>query len=112
MSIPQLYTESWPSAALNDFKLGTYGGMPNAFGIMFSGPTAQNRPFQGGTVLVGAPIRREQLFQFDFTGWVELSIPIDSSMIGSTRHYQLWFQDQGDAFGTGLSDAVQVGFCP
>ena len=112
LSVPQLYTESWPSATLNDFKLGTYGGMPNAFGIMFSGPTAQNRPFQGGTVLVGAPIRRELVFQFDFTGWAEISIPVDSSMPGTTRHYQLWFQDSGDFYGTGLSDAVQVGFCP
>ena len=111
-SIPQLYTSGWPSAALNDFKVGTYGGIPNAFGLLFSGPMANNRPFQGGTVLVAPPIKRELIFQFDFTGSAEIAIPVSSSMPGTTRHYQLWFQDPGDSFGTGLSDAVQVGFCP
>jgi hypothetical protein len=111
-SIPQLYTSGWPSAALNDFKVGTYGGTPNSFGLLFSGPAANNRPFQGGTVLVAPPIKRELIFQFDFTGSAEIAIPVSSSMPGTTRHYQLWFQDPGDSFGTGLSDAIQVGFCP
>ena len=111
-SLPQLYTQSWPSATLNDFKLGTYGGIPSAFGILFSGPSAQSRAFQGGTLLVGPPIKREQFFQFDSSGWIELPIAVDSAMAGTTRHYQIWFHDLGDAWGIGLSDAVQVGFCP
>ena len=111
-AFPDLYSHSWPSATLNDFRIGTYGGIPNALGILFSGPAPQNRPFQGGTLLVGPPIRREQLFHFDFFGWAELSVPVDPSMAGTSRCYQIWFLDSGDPWGIGLTDAMQVGFCP
>jgi len=109
---PDLYSHSWPSATLNDFRIGTYGGIPNSFGILFSGPGSQSRPFQGGTLLVAPPIRRDQLFQFDGFGWAELPIPVDPSMAGTTRYYQIWFQDSGDPWGSGITDALQVGFCP
>jgi hypothetical protein len=111
-SSPELYTTNWPSATLNDFRIGTYGGIPNAFGILFSGPSPQSRAFQGGTLLVGPPIRREQFFHFDFFGWAELSIPIDPAMAGTTRCYQIWFQDPGDPWGIGITNAIQVTYCP
>ena len=111
-AVPALYSVSWPSATLNDFRIGTYGGIPNAFGILFSGPSPQSRPFQGGTLLVAPPITREQVVQFDFFGWVELPIQVDPQMAGTTRHYQIWFLDSGDPWGIGLTDGMQVGFCP
>lgn len=111
-SSPDLYATGWPSATLNDFRIGTYGGIPNAFGILFSGPSRQARPFQGGTLLVGPPIRREQNFQFGPFGWAELQIPIAASDAGSTRCYQIWFQDPGDSWGIGITDAIEATFCP
>ena len=43
---------------------------------------------------------------------IEIPISVDASMIGTRRSYQLWFQDPGDPFGVGLSDAVTFFFCP
>ena len=57
---PELYSESWPSATLNEFHLGTYGGHPNSFGLLISGSASQNRPFQGGSLLIAPPISREE----------------------------------------------------
>jgi len=112
MSSPNLYSASWPSATLNDFRVGTYGGIPNSLGILFSGPAAQSRALMGGTLLVAPPIQREQVFHFGMFGWAELHIPVDPLMAGTTRHYQIWFLDSGDPWGIGLTDGMKVDFCP
>ena len=112
MSLPSLYAASWPSATLNDFRIGTYGGTPNSLGILFSGPAAQDRPLMGGSLLVAPPIQREQIFHFGIFGWTERPIQVDPQMAGTTRHYQIWFLDSGDPWGVGLSDGMKVDFCP
>jgi hypothetical protein len=112
LAVPNLYAASWPSATLNDFRVGTYGGIPNALGILFSGPAAQDRALMGGSLLVAPPIQREQVFHFGMFGWAELPIQVDPQMAGTTRHYQIWFLDSGDPFGIGLTDGMQVDFCP
>jgi len=33
-------------------------------------------------------------------------------MIGTTRDYQWWFRDPADPFASGLSNALEVVFCP
>jgi hypothetical protein len=66
----------------------------------------------GGSLLVAPPIQREQVFHFGMFGWAELSIQVDPQMAGSTRYYQIWFLDSGDPFGIGLTDGMQVDFCP
>jgi len=111
-TVPSLYAASWPSATLNDFRIGTTGGIPSALGILFSGPAGQDRPLLGGSLLVAPPIKREQVFQFGIFGWTERPVAVDPQMVGATRHYQIWFQDSADPWGAGLSDGMQVTFCP
>lgn len=108
---PSLEHLALPSAANSPLVLHTQGGVGQEMGILFSGPGTQSRPFFGGTLSVAPPFVREQWFQF-FAGSILLDIDITPSMVGTTRVYQLWFQDPGDPFGLGLSDALVVTFCP
>ncbi len=110
--VPALFTTGLPSATWNDFRIGTAGGLPNQLGVLFHGPARAERPFLGGTLYVAAPRVRDRVFQFDFTGYVELDVPVTPAMVGTQRCYQLWYVDPGDPFGAGLSDAVAVTFCP
>jgi hypothetical protein len=111
-TVPALDVQGRASLAVNDFAIGTSGGIANAPGILLSSPGQGFRPFAGGTILLSNPIRRESQFVFDFLGSVYLPIALTPSMVGQTRCYQLYFQDAGDAWGVGLSDAVRVTFCP
>ena len=110
--IPALYTTGRPTQRTDDFVIGTAGGLPDRRGFLISGAAQASLPFQGGTLLVSRPIRREQKFQFDFLGGIDLPIPVTASRVGTTRCFQIWFEDPADPYGVGLSDAVQVTFCP
>jgi len=111
-TLPELYAQGRASLLVNDFAIGTGGGLANASGLLLSSPSQGNRPFAGGTILLAPPIRREAQFAFDFLGSVHLPIAVTAPMVGQTRCYQIYFQDAGDAWGVGLSDAVRVTFCP
>ncbi|MBL8862813.1 MAG: matrixin family metalloprotease [Planctomycetes bacterium] len=108
----ELFVQGRAVIGFDDLQIGTGLGIPGASGILFSGGTAAAAPFQGGTLLVQRPLRRERSFQFDFLGGVTLPLSITPALLGTTRHYQLWFQDPGDAFGVGLTNAVRVTYCP
>lgn len=107
-----LYAQGRAIVGIDDLVIGTDGGIPSANGILFSGGTATAAPFFGGTLLVQRPLRRERMFTFDLFGGVVFSMPVTSQLIGTTRHYQLWFQDAGDPLGVGLTNAVRVTYCP
>lgn len=107
-----LYVQGRAVVGFDDLVIGTGNGLPNESGILFSGGSATAAPFQGGTLLVRRPLRRERMFTFDFLGGVVLDLHVAPELIGTTRHYQLWFHDPGDAFGVGLTNAVRVTYCP
>lgn len=107
-----LFAQGRAIVGIDDLIIGTGNGIPNATGILFSGGTAAAAPFFGGTLLVQRPLRRERMFQFDFLGGVALNLPVTPQLVGTTRLYQLWFQDAGDPWGVGLSNAVRVAYCP
>jgi Matrixin len=111
-TIPDLFTSGTPHLVTNDFLIGTGGGIPGATCVLFYGPSAGSTPWLGGTLYVDGPLQRLAPMQLDFFGGLTQSIPIDEEMIGTTRYYQLWFQDAGDPFGSGISNAVSVTFCP
>jgi hypothetical protein len=60
------------------------------------------------------PIKRLPRVTTDANGYVELPIAIDAAMIGEQRNYQFWFRDplHPDGTGVGLSNAVEIVFCP
>lgn len=109
---PSLYTFGRPRLSTNDFAILTDGGLAGAPGIVFSGASQAAIPFQGGTLWIARPLQREMRFRFDVFGGAFVPVPVTASMVGTTRCYQLWFQDAGDPFGVGLSNAVRVTFCP
>jgi hypothetical protein len=110
--LPALQCHGRPTLRTDDFSIGTSGGIPGSSGFLISGASRAAAPFPGGTLLVSTPIRREHSFQFDFFGGVDCPVPVTGSLVGSTRCFQIWFEDPADPSGVGLSDAVEVTFCP
>lgn len=110
--VPALYFTGRPTQRTDDFTIGTVGGIPDRRGFLLSSAAPASMPFQGGTLWISRPIRRDQKFQLDYFGGIDLPIPVTASLVGSTRCYQIWFEDPADPFGVGLSDAIQVTFCP
>jgi len=103
------------SFAANDFNLTCFnGGVPLANGIyIFSKTGRAANPFANGTLCVAAPSRGPG-HKYDGFGTINVPIPIDLTMVGTQRWYQFWFRDvaQPDGTGVGLSDGLEVFFCP
>ncbi|HIG11990.1 MAG TPA: matrixin family metalloprotease [Planctomycetes bacterium] len=99
------------SSASTGFGLTALGGLPNAPGILFYGASAAARPFMGGTLYSNGPLVRDTSFTFGFFGDLSIALGVDPATIGTTRIWQLWFRDTGDAFGVGLSNGVEVTYC-
>ncbi|MDP6954991.1 MAG: matrixin family metalloprotease, partial [Planctomycetota bacterium] len=111
-STPILSARGYGSAVTDDLVLDVYNGTMNGWGVLFSGPAPMSLPLFGGTVHVAPPFVRETLFQFNFVGIAELPVPVDAALLGTTRYYQVWFEDPGDTFGVGLTNGLEVQFCP
>jgi hypothetical protein len=111
-TLPVLFWSGRATLRTDDFEIATSGGIPDRFGWLLSSAASAATPFQGGTLWLAAPLRRETKFQFDFFGGVVVPVPVTPALVGSRRFFQLWFQDPGDPFGVGLSDALEVAFCP
>lgn len=104
-----------PSVGVNAFSVDMTGGPPNRNGILFYGSAANSAPFLGGTLCAQQPIvRLTPIFTLDGAGATSRPIPIDVSMLGETRFFQFWFRDPPHPDGTtvGLSDGLEVTFCP
>ena len=110
--LPSLYVAGRASLSTNDLRIGTGGGIPGANCVLLWSTSAADLPFQGGHLYLGGALHRYPAQAIDFVGAVEYSIPIDASMVGTRRCFQLWFQDPGDAHGVGLSDALSAYVCP
>jgi len=102
-----------PSEAGGDFHLMISNAIPNTNGVVFYGFTQASIPFYGGTRYVAAPIVRMGIQQCGANGELDLLVPIDPSMPGTTRIYQFWFRDSQHPDGTtvGITNAVSVTFC-
>ncbi len=94
------------------------------FGLLFYGQSgSSSAPFLGGTLCVAPPIQRtiavssgaaapcSGTYSFDFNAHVASGV--DPSLVpGSVVHAQYWFRDPADAFGIGLTDALQITLAP
>lgn len=111
---PTLSVRGFASSAGNDFDISVSSAEPNKNGVFFYGASAKSTPFFGGTLLVQGPVKRLPITTTDAQGAVTLPIAIDASMIGEQRNYQFWFRDPTHPDGTnvGLSNAVEIIFCP
>jgi hypothetical protein len=111
---PSMGWRGIPSAAENDFDVTVSNAEPNKSGIFFYGSGQKSAPFYGGLKLVQPPVVRTPVITTDASGAAVLPVSIDPIMVGEQRNYQFWFRDPAHPDGTnvGLSDAVEVVFCP
>jgi hypothetical protein len=109
---PDLFVLGRATLLTNDLVIGTDGGVPGALGLLFSGGASASTPFFGGTLYSSRPWVRHGSFTFDFFGSAAVPVPVTPASLGTTRTFQLWFQDTGDPFGVGLSNGARVTFCP
>ena len=112
--LPTMSVRGIPAAAADDFDLTVDDAEPDKNGIFFYGAGPKSAPFFGGTLLVQGPLKRLPIVTTDAQGSVTLPVSIDAAMIGEQRNYQFWFRDPLHPDGTtvGLSNAVEVVFCP
>lgn len=100
-----------PSTAVGSFEVRLLG-VPGQTGILLAGAYRTTLPFQGGELLVAAPIARETAFDFDFVGVADLTLDVPAGMVGTSRYFQGWFQDPGASFGAGLTNGLKVTYLP
>lgn len=108
---PFLTAVGAPSASLSNFRIELREGTYFKSGILFHGLSSAANPFQGGTMCAAPPITRDVSFTTDFFGYAPIPLPVTPSMMGQTWYLQTWFRDPPASFGSGLSNALQVGFC-
>lgn len=103
-----------PSLAAGNFSLEVSGLTAGNFGLAFYGFASAEIPFQNHFLYAAPPLFRVVPEQASSaTGTVSVPIPIDATMVGTTRYFQYWQRDPLAPDGTGveLSSALQVDFC-
>ncbi len=111
--LPTLRSTGAPSAALPNLAVELREGVPNRPGILLrssAGPNAT--PFSGGTLCLAPPVVRHGTFLTDVFGYAHMPIAVNAGMAGQTWYLQAWYRDSASSFGVGLSDGLQVKFCP
>jgi hypothetical protein len=112
-TLPTMSCRGVPSSAENDFEISVSQALANKKGVFFYGLNgASSQPFKGGLKLVQGPLVRLPAVTTDANGEVTLPIEITPSMLGQRRNYQFWFRDPGSPSPYGLSDAIEITFCP
>ncbi len=105
---PRLYGFGRPQLSVNAFRLKVEGANPNRPAAILWSTSPDNAFEHGGTRLVGTPFNRLPVFKLGGLGEATVNIPIDGSMVGTTRFYQCWFRDQGQI---GMTNGLMVTFC-
>jgi hypothetical protein len=112
LTVPKVGWTGTSSQAANDLVVTLSDAVANKNGIVFWGPQQAAIPFQGGTLCVGGSVTRGPLTSTDGQGAASYPVDVTPAMVGTLRCYQWWFRDPQAAFGSGLSDGLQVVFCP
>ncbi len=118
---PLIFSNGNPSATSPaPFWIHCQGAINQQSGLLFYGPGAHLKPFQGGTLCVKAPLHRTQLqnsggspppsncsgsFHYDFNALIRSGTdPLLAA--GAEISTQWWYRDPPSASTTGLSDAL------
>ena len=115
-SLGTLPAIGWSGSASvgNDRLRVSVGAMlPKAPALVFRGPAADAKPFQGGLLCVQPPLVREPARLLDAQGRGEWEIDLSGKVPGAAEFFQVWGRDPGDpaGFGSSLSDALRVDYC-
>ena len=113
-TLPTLAWSGTPDLAVDDFQIVLSDAVPSKPAVGFFGLASAQIPFFGHTLFVQPPLARLPIQSTDLAGGLAYAIPIDPTMVETTRFYQVWFRDPQQADGTGvaLSSALEVRFCP
>lgn len=120
---PRIGWSGIPSVStLDDFHVRASNVRSHQPGQLFWGLASANLPFQGGTLCVAAPRVRTSVqtstgpggdcsgtYDFHFSGTYAASRGVTP---GTHVFAQYWTRDPGDAFGTGLTDALEFTLLP
>lgn len=111
---PFLATAGLARQSFGDFSIGVHAGIPGSFCVLMRGSGPANVPALGGTLWIASPIVREDNGFLDAAGSLSFPIAIDDPKVGTTGWYQVFLRDptHPDGTGAGLSNAVEVAFCP
>jgi hypothetical protein len=97
------------------FAVTASGGLPGKSAVMFfSAGGAAATPFLGGTLCLKPPLTRLPVHVLDGFGSTSYPLTVGPSLAGKSLGFQLWHRDpqHPDGTGVGLSDALEVHFCP
>ncbi|MBL4771702.1 MAG: matrixin family metalloprotease [Planctomycetes bacterium] len=109
-STPAIQVVGVPSLQQGSFELDVSNGPTFGMGIVLSATARNAMPFFGGTLWLAGHIERERVFNHQF-GFARLNVPFPPGAVpGESRFYQVWFADQGDPQGVGLSHGIWVTF--
>lgn len=109
-TLPVIGFSGSPSASVNNFAITLSNALPNKTAQFFHGSTSSNFPLFGGTLCVGGSVVRAPMTRTNASSFASAPFNVAGTLVGTTRYFQWWFRDGGDAFGRGLSAGLQVEF--
>ena len=124
LCVPTIAASGVPSlSAPSGFTVATTSLEASVVGLDIYGTTGSaSIPFQGGLICIGSPVLRLPgkptggaatcSGSISYTLDEVLAQPGNGVVAGGTLNLQTWTRDLGDAFGSSLSDAVEVTICP
>ena len=107
---PELIPVGSPSASGPGFELQLSGGLPGELAVLWMGTSLASAPHLGGTLLVGAPQRIGTVVA-DASGKAGFPVPLDATMVGSDRFFQVIQRDPGAASGAVLTAGLAARIC-
>jgi hypothetical protein len=122
--VPSIAPLGWPSLSAGSFQVRASELPANVVGMVAWSSAPDSRPFQGGTLCLASPITRTTAKS---TGGLPALGPCGGSLgfffgpgyqqqagfvVGQSVYAQVWARDDGDPYGSCLSDALAFTWCP
>jgi subtilisin family serine protease len=111
-TLPSIGWNGSASQAANNLVITLDDAAPFNNGIVFWGAQQASIPFQGGTLCIGGTLTRGPLTLLSGSGTASYTVSITGAMVGTTEQFQWWFRDPPASFSSGLSNALEVTYCP
>ncbi|MCK6447833.1 MAG: hypothetical protein L6Q99_15685 [Planctomycetes bacterium] len=120
---PSLTTIGFPSVSSGSFQVRATQLRSQQPGLVIWSANAASIPFQGGTLCVAPPVKRTTPASAGGSGstscngvisftWSTAYLQQQGLAPGQTTHAQVWARDNGDPFGSSLSNAASFVWCP
>ena len=87
------------------------GAIPGQMALLWEGTGTASVPHLGGVLLISGPYTRRGTALTDPQGKASFSLPVDATMVGTSRSLQVIYRDPASAAGASLSQGLYVTFC-